>query len=276
MSIRPTRPLVATLALLAAACSDGAAPTASAAESAVAAEVARIDREAATASAPAAGAAAVFLVLDGEAIEKEVAPTNFSDRDINDDVKRRPQRNVLRWFAANVDRTIDLRGGTVGDEGFHAPTRVPASWLRAGDAGGGIRNFLAAAPGLGGRDNDDLLARVPQVRPLRATGLAMLRGQAVCAVVLANDVATNYAPQYASLQGDALGIVAFDVVATRDNRAESSQSLPWVTIRVRDAQATCAGPLALLANAPAPRSSGEPNDLRVRPNVPAPDLRAAP
>jgi hypothetical protein len=278
MMIRPTRPLVATLALLAVACSDGAPTGADAAgtDPRIAAEVAAIDRTASSGAVTADVAAAAFLVLDGEAIEKETAPTDFSDRDINDDIKGLAQRNVLRWFAVNVGRTVELRGGMVGDEGFHAPTRVPASWLTAGTAGGGIRNLLAAAPGLGGNGNEDLLDKVPGIRPLRATGLTMLRGRAVCALVLAGDVGTNYAPLSAAIKGDALGIVAFDIVATRTNRSESSQSLPWVTIRVRDAASTCGGPLALFANAPAPRSSGEPNDIVVRATVPAPIFTAAP
>jgi hypothetical protein len=276
-SIRPIRPLTVALAVLVAACSESG-PTEGAADAAavLAAEVARIDRTASSGEATVAADAATFLLLDGEAIEKETAPTRFSDRDINEDIKGRSQRSVLRWFAANVGRTIDIRGGGVGDEGFHAPTRIPASWMTAGTAGGGVRNLLAAAPGLGGRDNDDLLDKVPAVRPLRATGLTMLRGRAVCALVIAGDIGTNYAPQYASLKGDALGIVAFDIVETRTNTAESSTSLPFVTIRVRDAQTTCGGPLALFANAPAPRSSSEPNDIRVPAATLAPVFRAAP
>lgn len=272
MSIRPTRALVASLVLLATACSDGAAPT-GADEGAAAALAAQGTVAATVAAEPAAS---VFLVLDADAIQKETDPNQFSDRDINDDIKGKAQRRVLRWFAANVGRTIDLPSGEVGSEGFHAPTAVPLTWINAGTNGGGIRNLLAAVPGLGGMDNDNLLDKVPGVRPLRATGVTMLRGQAICALVLAGDVGTNYAPLTASLQGDAYGIVAFDLVSTRTNRGQSSTSLPWVTIRVRDAQSTCGGPLALFANAPAPRSSGEPNDIVVRATVPAPIFRVAP
>ena len=272
MHSRPTRPLIAALALLAAACRDGGAPTgADERATLVTGPQATI-----ASSATADAASAVFLVLDADAIQKETDPNQFSDRDINDDIKAKGQRRVLRWFAANVGRTIDLPSGEVGSEGFHAPTSVPRSWITAGSAGGGIRNLLAAAPGLGGQDNDNLLDKIAGVRPLRATGVTMLRGQAVCALVLAGDVGTNYAPLTASLQGDAYGIVAFDLVATRTNRGQSSTSLPWVTIRVRDAQSTCGGPLALFANAPAPRSSSEPNDIAVRATVPAPILTVAP
>jgi hypothetical protein len=269
-----TRPLILAAAVLATACTDSTGPNDDrGGDDSI---DSRIGSSIAPATQPASSGAAAFLVLDEDAIDNGLLPNDFSETDVNDDIARKDQRRVLRWFEANVGREIEVISGEVGGEGFHALTAIPSSWLRAGNAGGGVRNFLAAAPGLGGNDNDDLLDKVPGVRPLRARGLTMLRGQAICAIVLDSDVSTNYSPLDASLKGEALGTVAFDVVSVRDRRDGSSGDLPYVRIRVRDARATCGGPLALFSNAPVPRSSSEPFDIRVPATVPAPILVAAP
>jgi hypothetical protein len=102
---------------------------------------------------------------------------------------------------------------------------------------------------------------VPNVTPLRATGLKLLVGRTVCAVVFDNDVAiTAYSPLTASLRGDDLGIVAFTVNGLTAFTGDAASRLPTVSITIRDADAVCAGPLELLTNAPKPTSSGMPFD----------------
>ena len=74
-----------------------------------------------------------------------------------------------------------------GDEGWFALKTVPASWAAVGRTGEGLRNYLQADPGLGTPDIEGnpeaLLAQIPDVTPLRATGLRLLAGKQVCAVV---------------------------------------------------------------------------------------------
>lgn len=225
---------------------------------------------------PAEAGAAVLLVVDDDAITHGAEPTFFTELDVNADSARKDQRGVLPYFAANVGRELELWSGSVGDEAFHSLPAIPASWRTAGPTTDGARNFLRAGPGLGGRDNDERLDKVGGVTPLRATGLAMLRGVPICAVVLKGDVGMNYAPRYASLQGEALGLAAFEIVSVTRRRNGSSTDLPRVMIRVRDTQATCGGAIGLLANAPAPRSSSTPTDLAPPTTVPAPQIVVAP
>lgn len=225
---------------------------------------------------PAEAGAAVLLVVDDDAITHGQSPTDFTEEDVNAQRAAKDQREVLPFFAANVGREIDLWSGSAGDEAFHALPAIPASWRTAGPTVNGARNFLVAGPGLGGNDNDDRLDKVGGVLPLRATGLAMLRGVPACAVVLKGDVGMNYGPRYGALKGEALGVVAFEVVGVTRRRDGSSSDLPRVTIRIRDAATTCGGALALLTNAPAPRSSSTPSDLAPPTTVPAPRLVTAP
>ncbi|MCU0623335.1 MAG: hypothetical protein MUF53_05650 [Gemmatimonadaceae bacterium] len=226
--------------------------------------------------APAEPGAAVLMVVDDDGISHGAEPTFFTEADVNADSARKDQRGVLPYFAANVGRELELWSGSVGDEAFHVLPAIPASWRTAGPTTNGARNFVMAGPGLGGNDNDDRLDKVGGVVPLRATGLAMLRGVPICAVVLKGDVGMNYAPRYGSLKGEALGLAAFEIVSVTRRRNGSSTDLPRVTIRIRDTQATCGGALALLTNAPAPRSSSSPTDLAPAATVPAPTLMVAP
>jgi hypothetical protein len=265
--LRPTT--VLALALVASACRSPTAPVADA-PPATARTTTLYPGVAAPAGTP------VVLVLDGDVLAPAMAPTFFSATDINGDRVGRDQRAALRWFAANVGRTLELPSGAAGDEGFHAPTRAPASWRLARPGRAAFRNLLDAAPGLGGAGDDALLERLEAVRPLQATGLTMLRGATVCALVLAGEVGTDHAAQVASLQGDAAGMVAFEIVAVRTRDGAGAASLPWVTVRVRDVGTTCGGALALFCNPPAPRSATVIDDVVVRPAPVAPVYRYAP
>ena len=223
---------------------------------------------------------AVFLLIDEESIDNGNPPNDFSEVDVNDQLAEVGVRLQLRYFRDNVGRTIDLFTGDVGDEGWHALKTVPSSWRSAGPTDNGTRNYLAPGPGLGAADPDDdrevLLDKIPDVTPLRATGQAMLVGHAVCAVVYDSDVSINYSPLLGNLMGANLGIVAFEVLEVHERRDGSTGSLPRATIRILDADETCAGPLVRFANAPVLASSSEPYDVAPPAAPPAPEFVAAP
>lgn len=210
------------------------------------------------------GSGAVLLVIDEDSIDNGNPPNSFSDVQVNDQMAEVGVRAPLRYFRDNVGRTIHLFTGDVGDEGWHAMRTIPSSWRSAGPTGNGTRNYLAPGPGLGGPPDDDkevLLDKIPNVTPLRATGLAMLVGETVLAIVYDSDVSINYSPLNGNLMGANLGIVALEVLEVRERRDASTSSLPRVTVRIRDAKAVADGALYLFANAPTPRSSSEPFDV---------------
>jgi hypothetical protein len=222
------------------------------------------DTGTATVAVASVGPDPAFLVIDEDSIDNGSMPNRFSASAVNDDIARLGQRRVLRYFENNVGRTITLHTGQVGDEGWFALKTIPKSWTSAGPTSDGLRNYLAAGPGLGtGSNPERWLDKIPDVTPLRATGLEMLEGRTVCAVVYDSDISMNYGPLNGSLKGDNLGIVAFEVNVGGVSRLTgySSSSLPKVSLTIRDATATCGGPLALFTDAPAPRSSSEPFDV---------------
>jgi hypothetical protein len=222
-------------------------------------------------------AAAVFLIIDEDSIDNGNPPNDFSETDVNDQLAAVGQREPLAFFQANVGSQIDLFTGQVGDEGWFALKTVPSTWQEAGPTDNGTRNYLLAGPGLGG-DSDDpevLLDEIPDVTPLRATGLAMLQGETVCAVVYDSDVSINYSPLTGNLQGANLGIVGFEVVSAAERTDGSDSDLPRVTIEIRDA-AVCEETLFLFTNAPVPESSSEPFDVTPPTAPPAPSFVPAP
>lgn len=226
------------------------------------------------------GTSAVLLVIDEKSIDNGNEPNDFSETDVNDQLAEVGLRLPLKYFQENVGKTIALYTGQVGDEGWHALKIIPDTWISAGPTGNGAQNYLAAGPGLGAKNPDDdrevLLDKIPDVTPLRATGLSMLVGQTVLAVVYDSDVSTNYSPLNASLMGANLGVVAFDVLEVTERTDGSSSSLPRVNIRIRDVTEVAALPLHLFANAPVPKSSSEPFDIRPPATVPAIELAPAP
>jgi hypothetical protein len=222
----------------------------------------------------------VMLLIDEESIDNGNEPNGFSDVDVNDQKAEVGVRDALAYFADNVGEEIDLFTGTVGDEGWHALKAIPLPWNDAGPTGNGTRNYLMAGPGLGSGNPDDdrevLLDKIPSVTPLRATGLAMLTGQTVCAVVYDGDVSINYGPLLGSLMGANLGVVAFDVGEVVERTDASTGALPRVTITIRDAADVCGGALMLFANAPEPPASGEPYDVAPPSPAPAAEFTTAP
>lgn len=215
-------------------------------------------------------AEAVFMLIDEESIDNGNRPNNFSEIDVNDQIARIGQRQTLRYFANNTGKTITLYSGEVGDEGWHALKTIPSSWSSAGPTANGTRNFLLAGPGVGGgNDPEKYLDKIPNVTPLRATGLKMLVGKTVLAVVYDSDVSTNYNPLTGSLKGENLGVVAFDVLEVRKRTDGSSGSLPAITIKIRSVSEVSSNSLKLFSNAPVPRSSSEPYDINPTANTPA-------
>ena len=193
------------------------------------------------------GCPALFLVIDEDSIDNGNPPNFFSDMDVNDHIADIGLRAQLPFFASNPGATIVLHTGQVGDEGWFALKTIPASWAAAGPTADGLRNYLVAGPGLGtpdaNGDREALLDKVPDVTPLRATGLKLLEGQGVCAVVYDSDISINYDPLNGSLKGANLGIVAFEVISVTELTGFSSSSLPKVTVEILDAEEVCEGPL---------------------------------
>jgi hypothetical protein len=224
--------------------------------------------------------AAVLLVIDEESIDNGNPPNNFSETDVNDQLAEVGLRLPLRYFQQNVGRTIDLFTGQVGDEGWFALKTIPSSWRSAGPTNNGVRNYLAPGPGLGALIPDDdrevLLDEIPAVTPLRATGLTMLIGKTVLAVVYDSDISINYSPLQGNLQGANLGLVAFEVLEVEERRDGSTSDLPRVTIRILNVEGVAALPLVLFSNAPVPQSSSAPFDIVPPASPPAAVLTAAP
>jgi len=206
---------------------------------------------------------ALAIVIDEDSIDNGNQPNLFSGDDVNEDLARPGLRSQLPFFAANVEETIVLYTGQVGDEGWFALTSIPEAWAAAGPTTSGLRNYVGdpVGPGLGtGRKRESLLDKIPGVTPLRAAGLSLLEGRTVCAVVYDNDVSVNYDPLTGSLKGATLGRIAFRVGSVVPLVHLSSSSLPGVTIEILDADSVCGGPLGLFTDAPAPISSSAPFD----------------
>jgi hypothetical protein len=225
-----------------------------------------LDSNAAAVSLTVTALPGVILVIDEDSIDNGNPPNFFSAYDVNDHIAEIGVRSELPYFELNPGRRITLHTGQVGDEGWFALKTIPASWVSAGPTGNGIQNFVKAGPGLGkpdsNGDRESKLDKIPNVTPLRAKGLKMLVGKTVCAVVFDSDVSINYEPLNGSLKGANLGIVAFRVLSVTQLKGYSSSSLPKVDLEIKDASQVCAGPLELLANAPAPTSSSTPFDVK--------------
>lgn len=199
----------------------------------------------------AQGPSAVVLLLDQEAIAPAQPPNSFSPTAVNATIAAVGVRDYLPFFTGKTGQRLVLPGGQVGYEGWFALRSTPAGWATSSTANDGLQNFILAGAGLGSPDASgsriSLLDNVPNVAPLRATGLQMLIGQAVCAVVYTGDIPWTAAAT--SLRGANLGLVAFAVISVSGGDAVS---LPAVEVQLLDQDATCAGPLSLFATAPNP------------------------
>ena len=140
-------------------------------------------------------------------------------------------------------------------EGWFPLTEIPTDDPDWG--ANGLTDYFTAAGGFD--DSEDLLDKIPGVTPLRATGLELLIGRTVCAVVYDSDISIKYDPLNGSLKGDNLGTVAFEVVSVTERTDGSSSSLPEVEIQILSAETVCED-LALFTEA-APSSSSDPPDV---------------
>ena len=221
-----------------------------------------------------AAADTCLLLIDEDSIDNGNPPNFFTNGQVNDDIVKLAQRQELRFFDANEGQTITLHTGEVGDEGWFAPKFFPSSWAAAGPTNDSARNFVGnpglgpnmlpynVGPGLGTLPNPEgLLDKIPQVTPLRATGLEQLIGQTCCAVVWDSDISIGYDPLNGSMKGVKLGTVAFEVLDVRQLFGFSSSSLPEVDIAIRDAETVCELNLTLNTEAPEPLSSKLPFDI---------------
>ncbi|MFD2202915.1 hypothetical protein [Shivajiella indica] len=208
----------------------------------------------------------VFLVIDEDSIDNVNEPNNFSETDVNDQLATIGLREQLKYFRENVGKTIELYTGQVGDEAWFAIKTIPNTWRNAGPTNNGAQNYLAPGPGLGSPNVDDdrevLLDEIPEVTPLRATGLKMLEGYTILAVVYDSDISINYSPLEANLMGDNLGMVAFQVVSVTERTDGSTSSLPKVSVKILNVIDARQLELMLFSNAPVPRSSSEPFDIK--------------
>lgn len=194
---------------------------------------------------------AMVLLLDQDAIAAAKPPNSFSATAVNATIASVGVRDVLPFFNGKAGQYIVLPGGEVGYEGWFALKSTPASWDSSPGTNDGLQNYILAGPGLGSPDlNGDrrsLLDAIPAVTPLRATGLRMLIGQRICAVVYAGDI--PWTATTTSLRGANLGLVAFTVVSASGGNATT---LPSVEVQLLDPDSTCSGPLRAFVDAPNP------------------------
>lgn len=224
---------------------------------------------------PQPGEGAVFILIDEESIDNGNEPNNFSETDVNDDLAEVGLREPLQFFEENIGEEVDLYTGQVGDEGWFALTAIPSSWINAGPTDNGARNYLQAGPGLGQDGSEDLLDEIPDVIPLRGTGLAMLTGQTILAIVYDSDISINYDPIEGNLQGDNLGIVALEVLDVTTRTGGSDSDLPVVRVLIKSAGDISGEDLFLFSNPPIPDSSSEPEDITPPASIPDIELAAA-
>ena len=214
----------------------------------------------------------VLLVLDERTIDNGLdyidsngVVQQFTEAQVDDGSPALGKRTPLPFFSdpANIGTNITLFTGQVGGEAWHALKTIPDSWVAAGPTADGLRNFMGnptvafphnVGPGLGNPDN--LLDPVPDLTPLRATGLQLLEGKTVCGILMESSVSTNYAPLQANIKGEYQGTVAFFVVEATNNGSD----LPKVEITVLDPAVVCELVPQLFTEAPELVDSSTPDD----------------
>lgn len=211
------------------------------------------------------------------------------------------KRGELPYAHANRGRIITLvtgalssrsnssgRGnGRASGEAWFAPQCIPAAWLGRSAIGPGaclegaerteaLSNFLlmGQVPWAGAAASnavpDAALEHLDNLIPLRARGLAALKGRPVCAVVYEDDLEAVYgegpAGVASSLDSETLGLIAFEVIEARTRTCAGSNTwcLPEVSVKLLDPAGPCAS--AGLLNAPLPRSGFIPADTMVTPS----------
>ena len=191
---------------------------------------------------------AVLILLDRDALDHGPPPHPIPGEAVNDLIASVGVRDQLPYFAANIGQPLTLLGCQHGSDGWFALTNIQPGWASEPGANDGLENYLLAGPGLGSPDasgnRESLLHLVPSVVPVRAEGLRLLIGRAVCAVVYDNDI--TIVDSATDLNGPNLGIVAFQVLAV-DNFDDAE--LPRVEVQILDAKRACRSTVTLFAEA---------------------------
>jgi len=190
---------------------------------------------------------AVLLLLDRSAIdhgdETHLVPADAANVAIASVGLREP----LPFFAARVGETFTIPGGTAESAGWFALRAAPDTWASEPGGADGLENFALAGPGLGSPDEAGdrvaLLQSVAGVAGLDPTGLGMLTGRKVCAVVYADDVAAG---ETSSLALPALGLVAFRITSVDP----AATAFGAATVEILDVHETCSGALQAFSEAP--------------------------
>lgn len=211
----------------------------------------------------------VLMLLDKDSMSDQNSPFLFVNPSNQGEVGLRQQ---VAFFRNNIGNTLDLFSGKVGNEGWFAVTEIPNMWVNAGPTDNGGRNFLAPGPGLGAPnidgEKDILLGNTTGVTPLRATGLHMLQGATVLAVLYEGDIPYNYSRKEANLKGRNLGIIAFEVEEIGERNDKFPGSLPSIKVKILDADKIQEGSLKLFSNAPEIKGIFEPFDVEPEGKVP--------
>jgi hypothetical protein len=189
----------------------------------------------------------VLLLLDRSAVDYGDDTHLIPAEAANSEIADVGLRNQLPFFLARKGEAFTLPGGAGGSDGWFALRSVQGAWATEDGAGDGLENFFLAGAGLGSPDENGnraaFLESVPDVAPLRWTGLGMLAGRQVCAVVYSGEIAPG---ETTNLSGATLGVVAFNVTGS----ATAGADLPAITLEVLDARDICSGTLVPFAEAP--------------------------
>jgi hypothetical protein len=181
----------------------------------------------------------LLIVLDEDALAPGLAPTFFSDDDLNTELATVGLREQLPVFAGNIGQSLAVSGGTLSDQGWFAMSGVPPAWVI--EDGEALENLVDAGPGLGSPDDNGsrtaLLSAVPYVTPLQTAEFQLLMGRRVCGVVFAGDINLD-ASSLANLDVPNLGLVAFEVTSTV--AVADPAWLPDLQVNVLDAEDVCA------------------------------------
>jgi hypothetical protein len=193
----------------------------------------------------------VLLVLDQSAVDYGDAPHLIPASAANAAIATVGLRETPAFFTARVGESVTLPGGADGSDGWFAIRNAPLSWSGEDGTDDGLENFFAAGAGLGSPDEagerTSLLASVPGVVGVRGSGLYLLAGRRVCAVLYDGDVTASTDPEVGtSLAGANLGAAAFEVTSV----GVSADEWPAVTVQILDVHETCGGAIGAFSEAP--------------------------
>jgi hypothetical protein len=189
----------------------------------------------------------LLLILDKSAIDYGDETHLIPEQAANSSVANIGLRDQLPFFGARRGESFKLPGGIGASAGWFALRSVPPSWDSQEGLNDGLENFYVAGAGLGSPDDSgnrvSLLGSVPEVVALPSTGIGLLVGRRVCAVVYAGEIEAGATTD---LGGANLGVVAFSVTSADAAGADWAS----VTVQILDARETCSGALGAFSEAP--------------------------